>query len=137
MGLPSFIHRLQCTALDLMWYPFSGALVLVQSGPPIKPPKSSLRSYFQVSLYFCDVCCSYVSLFPLLMRLLPAASPELGQVLAQLQDPEELWTPYGLRHTRAYHHGSSTNVQQIRPLSVALPSYLSSFAPGNGSAHAT
>lgn len=39
----------------------------------------------------------YVGLFPLLMRMLPANSHQLAAMLAQLRDPEQLWTDYGLR----------------------------------------
>jgi mannosyl-oligosaccharide glucosidase len=39
----------------------------------------------------------YVSLFPFLLRMLPADSPKLGQILADLPRPDLLWTPYGLR----------------------------------------
>ncbi|DBA75567.1 TPA: hypothetical protein ACH3X2_009124 [Trebouxia sp. C0005] len=39
----------------------------------------------------------YVSLFPLLMGLLESSSPELGQQLKLLKQPDLLWTPYGLR----------------------------------------
>lgn len=39
----------------------------------------------------------YVSLFPLLMQLLPGGSPELGQQLELLRDEALLWTPQGLR----------------------------------------
>lgn len=39
----------------------------------------------------------YVSLFPLLMQLLPPDCPELGRQLQLLQDAEHMWTPYGLR----------------------------------------
>lgn len=39
----------------------------------------------------------YVSLFPLLMWVLPPDSPELGRQLELLQDPNLLWTDYGLR----------------------------------------
>lgn len=39
----------------------------------------------------------YVSLFPLMMHLLPHDSPELGTTLAALRDPKLLWTPSGLR----------------------------------------
>ena len=42
--------------------------------------------------------CRYVSLFPLLMQLLEADSPHLKQQLDLLRDPEQLWTPYGLRY---------------------------------------
>ncbi len=39
----------------------------------------------------------YVSLFPLLLRLLPPAAPELGAALTALRDPAQLWSPAGLR----------------------------------------
>ncbi len=39
----------------------------------------------------------YVSLFPLLMRLLPPDSEELGATLGHLADTGLLWTQYGLR----------------------------------------
>ena len=45
--------------------------------------------------------CRYVGLFPLLMRVLPADSPQLGALLAQLASPRELWTPHGLRSLSA------------------------------------
>eukprot|EP00898_Chlorokybus_atmophyticus_P002414 jgi/Chlat1/3173/Chrsp22S03407 len=39
----------------------------------------------------------YVSLFPLLMKLLPTDSDVLGAMLAHIRDERLLWTPYGLR----------------------------------------
>lgn len=39
----------------------------------------------------------YVSLFPLMLELLPAGSPHLGHVLDLLADPEHLWSPFGIR----------------------------------------
>ena len=39
----------------------------------------------------------YVSLFPLLLRLLPPDSPSLPHVLDLLRDPDRLWSPHGLR----------------------------------------
>lgn len=43
----------------------------------------------------------YVSLFPLLMQLIPPHSPQLGQQLQLLRSPELLWTPHGLRSLSA------------------------------------
>jgi mannosyl-oligosaccharide glucosidase len=39
----------------------------------------------------------YLSLFPLIMNLIPNDSPILGQQIALLQKESELWTPFGLR----------------------------------------
>jgi len=39
----------------------------------------------------------YISLFPLMLQMLPPDSTELGVQLQQLTDPQLLWTPYGLR----------------------------------------
>lgn len=53
---------------------------------PSQAPKLQLVPHF-----------GYVSLFPLLMGLLDSSSPELGQQLKLLKQPDLLWTPYGLR----------------------------------------
>lgn len=39
----------------------------------------------------------YVSIFPLLLRLLDPYSPKLGAVLDMVEDPQQLWTEHGLR----------------------------------------
>jgi mannosyl-oligosaccharide glucosidase len=39
----------------------------------------------------------YVSLFPLLLRLLPPDAPQLPSLLDLLGDPATLWSPHGLR----------------------------------------
>ena len=41
--------------------------------------------------------CRYVSLFPMLMRMLPPDSTELAGLLKAIADPQELWAEYGLR----------------------------------------
>ncbi|KZT58943.1 glycoside hydrolase family 63 protein [Calocera cornea HHB12733] len=45
----------------------------------------------------------YISLFPLLLGLLPADSPHLGAVLELMHDPQHLWSPYGIRSLSASH----------------------------------
>ncbi|WFD07739.1 mannosyl-oligosaccharide glucosidase [Malassezia vespertilionis] len=45
----------------------------------------------------------YVSLFPLLMELLPADSDELGATLAMMHDPAQLWSHHGLRSLSKQH----------------------------------
>lgn len=47
------------------------------------------------SIHVCHK--GYISLFPFLLGLLPASSPHLGAVLDILRDPEQLWSPYGIR----------------------------------------
>ena len=39
----------------------------------------------------------YVSVFPLLLKVLPPDSPKLKALLDQVRDPAHLWTPFGLR----------------------------------------
>jgi mannosyl-oligosaccharide glucosidase len=39
----------------------------------------------------------YVSLFPLLLRVLPVGSPKLGAVLDLIEAPDLLWSEHGLR----------------------------------------
>ncbi|DBA00262.1 TPA: hypothetical protein N0F65_007906 [Lagenidium giganteum] len=39
----------------------------------------------------------YVSIFPLLLKVLPPDSPKLKALLDQLTDPTHLWSPFGLR----------------------------------------
>jgi mannosyl-oligosaccharide glucosidase len=43
----------------------------------------------------------YVSLFPLLLKLLPADAPQLGAILDALTDPAQLWSKHGLRSLSA------------------------------------
>jgi mannosyl-oligosaccharide glucosidase len=47
------------------------------------------------SVFLCHN--GYLTLFPFLLGLLPADSPKLGALLDMVYDPEELWSPYGLR----------------------------------------
>ncbi|KAI9012924.1 glycoside hydrolase [Gaertneriomyces semiglobifer] len=39
----------------------------------------------------------YISLFPLALGLVDPSSPRLGAILDLIHNPEELWTPYGIR----------------------------------------
>ncbi|GMF14784.1 unnamed protein product [Phytophthora lilii] len=39
----------------------------------------------------------YVSVFPLLLKVLPPESPKLLALLKQITDPAQLWSPFGLR----------------------------------------
>lgn len=53
----------------------------------------------------------YVSLFPFIMTLIEPNNEKLGKVLADLEDPNRLWTPYGLRSlakTSSYYNRYNT-----------------------------
>eukprot|EP00752_Nemacystus_decipiens_P007415 g6630.t3 len=43
----------------------------------------------------------YVSIFPLLLKLLPPESPAVGSLLAHMRDSTQLWSPHGLRSLSA------------------------------------
>jgi mannosyl-oligosaccharide glucosidase len=45
----------------------------------------------------------YLSIFPLMLSLLPPSSPHVGAILDMLRDPEHLWSPYGIRSLSASH----------------------------------
>ncbi|KAF7295130.1 Mannosyl-oligosaccharide glucosidase [Mycena indigotica] len=45
----------------------------------------------------------YLSMFPLLLGLLPPTAEHLGPMLDMLRDPDQLWSPYGLRSLSASH----------------------------------
>lgn len=53
----------------------------------------------------------YVSIFPMLMRLLPANSKELGAVLSLIRDDRQLWSAHGLRSLSKSHelYGTDEN----------------------------
>ncbi|EON61568.1 mannosyl-oligosaccharide glucosidase [Coniosporium apollinis CBS 100218] len=50
---------------------------------------------YEESTHVCHK--GYLSVFPFLTGLLPPDSPRLGAVLDLLADPQELWSPHGLR----------------------------------------
>jgi hypothetical protein len=45
----------------------------------------------------------YISLFPLLLGLVPPSSPRLLALLDLLHDPDQLWSDYGLRSLSLRH----------------------------------
>jgi len=50
---------------------------------------------FEESIFVCHA--GYISIFPLLVGLVPSDSPRLGHLLNIISDKEHLWSPYGLR----------------------------------------
>jgi mannosyl-oligosaccharide glucosidase len=63
--------------------------------PPNSMPMVRLVEVEPTYQYINSV--GYVSLFPILLELIDADSPNLGVVLDQIRDPKHLWTNYGLR----------------------------------------
>ncbi|ORX92341.1 glycoside hydrolase [Basidiobolus meristosporus CBS 931.73] len=47
------------------------------------------------SMFVCHN--GYITLFPMLLGLLPPDSPRLKSILDMMYDPDHLWSPYGLR----------------------------------------
>ncbi|KIY51084.1 glycoside hydrolase family 63 protein [Fistulina hepatica ATCC 64428] len=45
----------------------------------------------------------YLSLFPLMLSLLPSDSPHVGAILDIVESPDHLWSPYGLRSLSKSH----------------------------------
>ena len=50
---------------------------------------------YEESIHVCHK--GYISIFPFLTGLLPPNSPRLGPILDLISNPDELWSPYGLR----------------------------------------
>ncbi|KAF4530717.1 hypothetical protein B566_EDAN013317 [Ephemera danica] len=70
--------------------------------PPGQPPNPKDMEMVRVvtddpDLRLVDTTFGYVSLFPLLLRLLPPDSLKLGILISDVRKPELLWTKYGLR----------------------------------------
>ncbi|KAJ2222983.1 Processing alpha glucosidase I [Coemansia sp. RSA 520] len=47
------------------------------------------------SVFVCHK--GYVSLFPMLLGLVPPESPKMGHILDMIEDPDELWSEFGIR----------------------------------------
>ncbi|KAL9126637.1 MAG: hypothetical protein Q9217_004340 [Psora testacea] len=64
---------------------------------------------YEESVHVCHK--GYVSIFPFLTGLLPPDSPRLKAVLDLMSDPEEIWSPYGLRSLskRDEYYGTDEN----------------------------
>lgn len=69
-----------------------------QPGQRPPPPAEKERVTLKEPAYgFVDSHFGYVSLFPFLLKLVEPSSLKLHKILIDLQDPNLLWTKYGLR----------------------------------------
>lgn len=68
---------------------------------PTNQPTPPQKKTIDESIHVCHK--GYLSLFPVLLGLLPSNSPHLGSILDLLRDPLHLWSPYGLRSLSASH----------------------------------
>ena len=67
-------------------------------GNPGQPRPDKIRVVHEEPTYrFVDDTFGYVSLFPLMIQILQPDSPQLGQLLQDLRNPNLLWTKFGLR----------------------------------------
>lgn len=69
-----------------------------KASQPGQPKPDKVRVVLEKpTLRFVDDTFGYVSLFPLMIPVLEADSPQLGRLLQDLRNPTLLWTKYGLR----------------------------------------
>uniref|UniRef100_A0A8C4NBP6 Mannosyl-oligosaccharide glucosidase n=1 Tax=Eptatretus burgeri TaxID=7764 RepID=A0A8C4NBP6_EPTBU len=89
------------------WGNHSDAVMLVRERvpvPPGAPPQTRVvRVVRRPSAPQFVSAFGYVSLFPMLLRLLSPKSPRLGATLSALHDENKLWTPFGLRSLARSH----------------------------------
>jgi mannosyl-oligosaccharide glucosidase len=65
---------------------------------PGQPKPDKIRVVLEEPTFrFVDDTFGYVNLFPLIIEILQPDSPQLGQLLLDLRNPNLLWTKYGLR----------------------------------------
>ncbi|XP_053205037.1 mannosyl-oligosaccharide glucosidase-like [Panonychus citri] len=69
----------------------SNSIELIRSEEKVKRVVKEKPSYQCVSEL------GYISLFPMLLNLLDPDNPRLNSILDTIENPDHLWTPYGLR----------------------------------------
>ncbi|XP_018495137.1 mannosyl-oligosaccharide glucosidase [Galendromus occidentalis] len=72
-------------------------MLVKQKSKPGEPPLPMVRYTIKAPRKRFVNQLGYVSLFPLIMRLLDPDSPQLREILQGLDDPKTMWTDYGLR----------------------------------------
>lgn len=92
-------------ALDQHWDESAGTYCDIGVKQLVQPPKTgnprkdaAAKPTIEMGLV-CHV--GYVSILPVLLRLVPADSPKLGRTLELMRSSSHLWSPYGLRSLSA------------------------------------
>lgn len=65
----------------------------------VKKPETQIteRKVLEEPTYQCVSELGYVSLFPLLTKIMEPNNPRLEKIFNSLENPDQLWTPYGIR----------------------------------------
>lgn len=73
-------------------------VILVDAPHPPHMPRHKIRRVVKPPTYrLVDTTFGYNSLLPLILHIIDPSSPKMGKVLKKLENPDLLWTDYGLR----------------------------------------
>ncbi len=98
-GILNKLHWSSSQYADFGLHSDNCRLVRERPRDPRTPPSQMpmIREVVSEPTYQFVNSLGYVSLFPFILELLDADSPNLDAVLSQMRDPRHMWTNYGLR----------------------------------------